>query len=318
MRGPPPTPGHTLHVDVWGPARTTTPGGSRYVMGVIDGCSNMNLNKLLSSTSEVADIMKEIVRDISAQGKTVSMVVSDNATYFQSHMWVAFCARMGVRLRFSPTYTPALNGKVERHFGTVIGMVRTMLGQSGVPRRMWGEAAMYASTILNTIPRGDDASNMSPVAIWTSNRVSGYLHWVKPFGCAAWVLNKKQGLDKLDPKGEMHILLGMEPDNFVYRLGTLPGMQVVFSAHVVFNEQMFPCRTTGGTLSEVAIEEVTGTTDVTQHSGQDQTPRVQEPQVRRRSGRSRNLSAAGMESLVYVDESRLGGGADNAGEEPSL
>jgi hypothetical protein len=138
-----------------------------------------------------------------------------------------------------------MNGVAERNIRTLVEMVRAMLIQSNAPRRLCGEAFMYATYVLNTMPArsGKDESRLD---LWYERKEERHLR-IRPFGCAAWILNVKPQQDKLASKGELCILVGYDHLSHCYRLATFPRFQIVRSAHVTFNETLFPCGEQKGT-----------------------------------------------------------------------
>ena len=132
-----------------------------------------------------------------------------------------------------------MNGVAERSIRTLVEMVRSMLVQSNAPRRLCGEAFIYASYVLNVLPATSGKAE-SRLDLWYGRKEERYLN-IRPFGCAAWVLNVKPQQDKLAGKGQLCILVGYEDLSHCYRLATFPRFEIVRSAHVTFNETMFPC-----------------------------------------------------------------------------
>ena len=63
---------------------------------------------------------------------------------------------------------------------------------------------------------------------------------LKPFGCAAWVLNLRQDRGKFDQKSELQVCLNYNPDSHTYGLLSIPQGRISESAHVVFNVDYFP------------------------------------------------------------------------------
>jgi hypothetical protein len=49
-------------------------------------------------------------------------------------------------------YSPPQNGVVECHNAMVIGAVRSMIKQKGLPGWFWGEAVVTAVYLLNKVP----------------------------------------------------------------------------------------------------------------------------------------------------------------------
>ena len=184
----------------------------------------------------------------------VSRLHTDGASYFRSEQLRIFCSRLGIVQTSSPPHTPSLNGVAERTIRTVVEMGRTMLAASGLPRNMYGEAFMHSITTLNRLPASNGASRTRN-EVFLARRLPEQHKVLKPFGCAAWAMNFYRRT-KLEKKAVMHVLLGLDSSDNSYRLGTLPGLRLVRSGHVRFNEHFFPMKQSG--RSEESLEESAG------------------------------------------------------------
>ena len=148
-----------------------------------------------------------------------SILHSDSATYYKDSARLRqFCAKKGIRQTFSPPYTQALNAIAERCIRTIVEMARTSLNASGLQIVYYGEALMYAITVLNNLPQKKN-KGWTPEELWQGRKHSYPIHTkLKPFGCAAWVLNLRQSRRKFDQKSELQICLNYNPDSHAYRL----------------------------------------------------------------------------------------------------
>ena len=170
-----------------------------------------------------------------------SILHSDSATYYKDSARLRkFCSTKGIRQTFSPPYTQALNGVAERCIRTIVEMARTSLNASGLQIAYYGEALMYAITVLNNLPQKKN-KGWTPQELWQGRKNSYQVYTkLKPFGCAAWALNLRQDRGKFDQKSELQICLNYNPDSHAYRLLSIPQGRISESAHVVFNVDYFP------------------------------------------------------------------------------
>jgi histone deacetylase 1/2 len=228
--------------DIEGPFPIPSLGGSRYVLVIVDSFSRRIFTYMLSSPAEFFEKFRDLVHHCEAhfgKDKVVARFHSDGGTYFTSIRLGEFCRTKGIVQSSSAPYTQALNGMAERTIRTLTEMVRSMLVQSKAPRRLMGEAFIYATFIINALPAFSDKPE-SRFDLWYGNRQEKHLR-IRTFGCAAWILDVHPQRDKLGSKGQLCILVGYEELSHCYRLATLPNYGIVRSAHVTFNESFFPC-----------------------------------------------------------------------------
>jgi transposase InsO family protein len=81
----------------------------------------------------------------------VKKIRSDNGSEFKNLQVQEFLEEEGIKHEFSTPYTPQQNGVVERKNGTLIDMVRTMLGEFKTPERFWSEAVNTACHAINRL-----------------------------------------------------------------------------------------------------------------------------------------------------------------------
>ena len=63
-----------------------------------------------------------------------------------------FCKEAGVRRQISEAKNQASNGKAERMHMTIMNLVRSIIFGSSLALYFWGDAAEYATYILNRSP----------------------------------------------------------------------------------------------------------------------------------------------------------------------
>jgi transposase InsO family protein len=73
-------------------------------------------------------------------GKQVKDLRSDNGGEYISNEFKGFCSREGVRRELIPPHNPQQNGVTERKNRMIVGVVRVMLHDQGLPMHLWVEA----------------------------------------------------------------------------------------------------------------------------------------------------------------------------------
>ncbi|SCV69638.1 BQ2448_2661 [Microbotryum intermedium] len=79
-------------------------------------------------------------------------VRSDNGKEFDNAWFRAYLQKQGIIVEITALYTPEQNGQVERLNGSLMGLVRAMLFDSGLPSSFWSDALSVATFVLNRRP----------------------------------------------------------------------------------------------------------------------------------------------------------------------
>ncbi|KAG2959134.1 hypothetical protein PC120_g28195 [Phytophthora cactorum] len=109
-----------------------------------------------------------------------------------------FCKDRGIEQKFTPPYTPQLNGVAERMNRTLVECARCMLEHAGLSKSYWGEAVMTATFLRNRCPTRAITHDKSPHQVWTGKKP--LLANLKVFGCHAYVHVPKEKRSKFDSK----------------------------------------------------------------------------------------------------------------------
>ncbi|KAL0373874.1 UNVERIFIED_CONTAM: Retrovirus-related Pol polyprotein from transposon TNT 1-94 [Sesamum radiatum] len=122
---------------------------------------------------------------------------------------------------------------------TLLNKVRCLLISSGLPKFFWGEALLTAAYLVNRSP-SVPLLGKTPECVWSKSDID--LSSLRIFGCAAFALVNG---NKLDPRSQKCVFIGYPEGVKGYRLWVRdqPGLRVVISRNVVFNESEFPCLT---------------------------------------------------------------------------
>ncbi|CAI7815220.1 unnamed protein product [Closterium sp. NIES-54] len=158
----PPTeaPLHTLHMDVWGPARVRGQGHERYFLLVVDDYSRYTTVFPLRSKGEVTEVLIDWIRGARRQlsesfgsDLPVLRLHSDRGGEFSSDLLKAFCRLEGIRQTFTLPASPQQNGIAERHIGMVMDVARMSMIHAAAPHFLWPFAVQYAAHQINLQPR---------------------------------------------------------------------------------------------------------------------------------------------------------------------
>ncbi|CAA7029625.1 unnamed protein product [Microthlaspi erraticum] len=140
-----------VHVDLWGPYRTTALCRARYFLTILDDYSHGLWLYLLPSKHDVSKTIKNFIALVERQfDKTVKTVRSDNGSefvclseYFREH---------GIIHETSCVHTPQQNGRVERKHRHILNIARALRFQSHLPIEFWGECVLTAAYLINRTP----------------------------------------------------------------------------------------------------------------------------------------------------------------------
>jgi hypothetical protein len=197
-----------VHIDLWGPARTPTVNGARYLLTCHDDYSRRTqiffLKKKSDALAAFADYIKLVENHCQTRIKTVRM---DNGGEFTSTRFGALLAVNGIEAMPIPADAHAQNGRIERQHLTIFNTVRTLLVSSNLPERFWGEAAAYAVHLRNHLPLSNSLE--TPMSLWTG-KPGRALTTFQPFGSTIYIRDHKQ-TNKLKPRYVKALLLGWRP-----------------------------------------------------------------------------------------------------------
>ncbi|CAI7887151.1 unnamed protein product [Closterium sp. NIES-54] len=157
----PPTeaPLHTLHMDVWGPARVHGQGHERYFLLVVDDYSRYTTVFPLRSKGDVTEVLIDWIcgarRQLSesfGSDLPVLRLHSNRGGEFFSDLLRAFCRSEGIRQTFTLPASPQKNGIAERRIGMVMDVTRTSMIHAAAPHFLWPFAVQYAAHQINLQP----------------------------------------------------------------------------------------------------------------------------------------------------------------------
>ena len=192
-----------VHTDIWGPYRVASLGGHKHFVSLIDDLTRKSWLICLKTRGELHAKLKEWESVVSLEtGEKVTTYRCDNAKEYQKVEKNVHDA--GTRMEFTTAYTPEENGVAERFNRTIIQMTRAMLMQAQLPQSFWGEAAVTANYLRNTLPGGQD--DQSPIELW--NGYKPEVSHIRTFGCVVHVHIPSETRAKLDRVSFQGIFVG--------------------------------------------------------------------------------------------------------------
>jgi transposase InsO family protein len=185
-----------VHTDVCGPTRSKGLNGEEYFMLLVDDFTRMTWVchlKMKSEAFECFKIFKELVEN--EVELTIKCLRSDNGGEFTSKEFNLYCEEHGIKRPFSSARTPQQNGVAERKNRTVIEMARTMLNDSQLSDKFWGQAVHTSVHILNRgLLRND--TDKTPYELWTG-RPTNVKHF-RIFGSKCFIKRDDGNIKKFD------------------------------------------------------------------------------------------------------------------------
>lgn len=225
--------------DICGPFQTPTIGQQKYFLTFVCNRSAFTWVYLLREKSQILDKFVEFSTMIKTQFNTsIKILRSDNGGEYKSKKLEDFCKSRGILQKFTPSYTPELNGIAERMNRTLVESARCMLEHADLPKEYWGEAVIAANHIRMRMPTRAYQEKKSPFQM---------LYGIKPsvshfrvFGCEAFAHVPQEKRQKLDAKATRCRLVGYDVFSQGYRLEELATGRIIISRNVQFNEENFP------------------------------------------------------------------------------
>ncbi|CAI7858106.1 unnamed protein product, partial [Closterium sp. NIES-54] len=242
-------PLHTLHMDVWGPARASGQGRERSFLLVVDDFTRYTTVFPLRIKGQVVDVLTPWIRAVRLQlherfrqDLPVLCLDSDRVGEFSSDLLRDFCRVEGILQSFALPESPQQNGIAERRIGLVMEVARTSMIHAAAPHFLWPFAIRYATHQLNLWPRVS-LPETSPTLHWTGK--VGDVSVFRVWGSRAFV--RDTSADKLSARAIPCFFLGFSPDAHGWQFyhptscRVFPSQDVTFDEPVPFH-RLFPYR----------------------------------------------------------------------------
>ena len=178
-------PRDLVHSDLWGPAQTASPSGSKYYMSFINDHMCLITIKFLRLKSDAKQHIRNYVAWSETQLERTSKALRcDNGGEYGMKPWLDL---KGLEFQPSAPHSPAQNGAAERLNHTLTELACAMLLEKKLPQTLWVEAIGHAAYICNRSPTRALPS-MTPIEAWTGTKPS--LSHLREFGTDVYILNE--------------------------------------------------------------------------------------------------------------------------------
>ena len=178
----------------------------------------------------------------------VKVIYSDNElNCIKTRAW---CESVGISLELCAPDTHAQNGGAERFGRLVVKKTRAMRLSANLPYKLWREIIGTAGYLYNQTPCHSNNWKSPYEAfhsyVFKQEGVSGpqkpQLHYLKAYGCKAYVLIKSKGdadrqskLRKLDARAHIGFLVGYKSTN-IHQIWIPHKRKVISARDVIFNK----------------------------------------------------------------------------------
>jgi hypothetical protein len=190
----PPSPFHTIALDIWGPMSTEDLGGNRWFLGGVCFKTSTVIGNVMRRKSDASFTWKMMIASVKSLGHSISRVRIDNDSVFLSKEFSSVCLAEGIAVERTVPYAHWQLGRIERQWGTLADGAKTLLLMANLPSRFWGHAFLTMVYIRNRC--WSSGANGIPIELVTGDLPN--LNNLRVFGCPAYVhidvsLRKKFG-----------------------------------------------------------------------------------------------------------------------------
>ena len=168
--------------------------------------------------------------------KVVKVLRSDNRGEYISNDFDDLLKKNGIKHETTLPKTPEQNGMAERMNRTLVETTRSMLSDSGLPKRFWAEALSTAVYLHNRSPT-TSLKDKTPYEAWFGHKPD--VNHLRVFGCDTYAHVPKDERRKIDSKAKKVIFLGYGDGIKGYRLYDTEKQRVFYSRDVIFTETKF-------------------------------------------------------------------------------
>lgn len=277
-----------VHLDVFGPFSKTSTTKHRYYVIFFDHYSRKCWIFFMQKKDQTFRKFCEFKSLVEKESdKKVKYLRSDNYCEYVSNEFKNFCAAEGIKRELAALHNPQQNGVSERKNESIVGEVRVMLHDYGLPLHLWAEASNTMVYVHNRSPH--QILKMKTLDEAYSNKRPDVGHF-KIFGSSIYFHVTKDAWKKLDLTIELGIFVGYTDTPHNYRVYMLTSRMIVVRRDIKFNEEKAIRVSLERELELHADEEILA-------------PKVEEPQI---DVEQPHAEVPGVETSTQAESSREG------------
>lgn len=127
--------------------------GAKYFINLVDDFSRCTLAYLMRDKSQTLSHLKKFLAMVKTQyHRAMKRMRSNNGTEFLSLSCQSLFSELGIIHQRSCAYTPQQNKVVQRKHRSILQVARSLLIQSDMSIKFWGEAILHAVYLINRLP----------------------------------------------------------------------------------------------------------------------------------------------------------------------
>ena len=209
--------------------------GNEYVSGFVDSYSRFTMVYPIKAKDEAIKTIDRMIQ-YTSDVDTVKKLMSDLGGEYISKELIDYCIKHKIKHEFAPKATPELVALIERRWGILFSIVRSLLKWSKLPFTFWDYAIETAAYILNRALTNGNIEGKTPYELFYK-KVPNVSH-MRTFGCACYIHlfpNQRESA-KLSDRSKRGIFLGYGTDIMGYRVYIPDENKMMYSRHVDFDE----------------------------------------------------------------------------------
>lgn len=214
-------------------------GGEKYLAIYADHATGCMATRALKRKSDQPAVGVQVVKRFEViSGKNLDTLRADQGGEYTAKSFVEPLLAAGIKIEYSDTDQAFQNGLAEVLGGKIVAMMRAARVRSGLPKMYWTENAAHQTWIHNRVSLKRQDGKTTPIEELTGERAD--LSRARVFGCEAWVLIRRRKKEKLEPRAERAVHLGVSQDKKAWKLLLWQSRRIIESRNVYFFEEHFP------------------------------------------------------------------------------
>lgn len=226
-------PHEVITADVFGPSPVVSNGNSKYFVTMTDEATKYSEVNMMKNRSETPFIIKCFLEKIHNNfGKYPKIIRTDNAKELVSKDFENYLKIRGITHHLTVPYSSQQNGMAERKNLTLMDSARTLIADSKLSNKFWGEAVMAVNFIYNRIPC---SNGKIPFYEFYNRHCDIEFH---RFGSTVYYWNPTPKRDsKLSPRSIPGILVGYSENSKGYRVYNKATRKVIITRDIKFTDE---------------------------------------------------------------------------------